>query len=158
MTGRMSEIYRRACMAGLIGVPLLLLVGLVGWLLWIVISVIRGNTLDWSLVVWTWGALFFLSAILGMFGGHWNRRIANWWQGRGPDAPHVAYILTMSMALPVAVFAGMSTRLRNEGIPVWLWVLGGLSAALGVASFVDRQKILGRLAAAGTKKSRWRRG
>lgn len=122
---------------GLIAVPLLLPVGLVLFVAWTVVSLISGDAVDWSLVELAWGALFFLSAILGMFGGHWNRRIANWWHGRVRDGSQISLLLMMSNSLPVAAFAVMVTRMREDGVPGWMWVLAGLAALSGVATFID---------------------
>jgi hypothetical protein len=139
----LSTIGRRTCSAGLIGVPLLLLVGLVLWLLWVALSFIRGDALDWWPVVWGWGAAFFSSAILGMFGGHWNRRIANWWNGRGVEASRVVYIFTLSTAGPLPVFIVMVTRMRSDGVPGWLWVLAGLAVVLGIITLIDHHRLIG---------------
>jgi hypothetical protein len=149
----LSEAGRRACRAGLIGVPLLLLVGLVLWLLWIVTSSISGDPVDWSLVLWTWGGLFFLSAILGMFGGHWNLRISYWWHGRVFSSSRVSMILTMSTTLPVAAFIVMVTRMRSDGLPSWLWSLAGFTIVLGIATIIDEFRSTGRGSAAPCKRS-----
>lgn len=148
----LSNIARQACKSGLIGVPLLLPVGLVLWLLWLAVSLMSDDGVDWSPVLWTWGGLFFLSAILGMFGGHWNRRIANWWQGKGRDAPRVSLILIMSATVPIAVFIVMVTRMRSDEIPGWLWVLAGLTTVLGIVTDVDQFRSTGRYGPAGSKR------
>ncbi|MPZ66619.1 MAG: hypothetical protein GEU83_14280 [Pseudonocardiaceae bacterium] len=152
MSASISEIGRRVCKAGLIGVPLLLPVGLVLWLLWLVVSLLSDDGVSWSPLLWIWGALFFLSAILGMFGGHWNRRIANWWYSRGRDAPRVSLILIMSATVPIAAFLVMATRMRSDGVPGWLWVLAGLTVVLGIATNADQFRSTGRGGAVPTER------
>lgn len=152
----LSEVGRRACKAGLIGVPLLLPVGLVLFLAWAVVSFVSGDVVDWSPVGWAWGVLFFVSAVLGMFGGHWNRRIVNWWQSRGRDAPQISLILMMSKTLPIAAFVVMVTRMRSDGVPEWLWALAGFTAALGIATFIDDIPSTRRRAAVPSKRRRSR--
>jgi ABC-type Na+ efflux pump permease subunit len=139
----LAKLGRRTCRAGLIGVPVLMLVGLVLWLLWVVVSLASAGPVDWSPVVWTWAALFFVSATLGMFGGHWNRRVADWWHGRAPSASQLSSILTMSMILPIPAFIVMVTRMRNDGVPEWLWVLAGFTVVLGMTTAVDRHRLFG---------------
>ncbi|MPZ66620.1 MAG: hypothetical protein GEU83_14285 [Pseudonocardiaceae bacterium] len=153
MSASISEIGRGACKAGLIGVPLLLPVGLVLFVAWIVVSFMSDDTVDWLPVTWTWLTVFFLSAILGMLSGHWNRRTANWWHGRKRDAPRISFILTMSMAAPLSAFAVMAMRMRSDGVPTWLWVLGGLAVVLGVATFVDDFRSIGRGGQVPSKRS-----
>lgn len=54
-----SDISRRACMAGSIGVPVLLLVGLVLWFLWVVVSLTSDASVNWLAVAWAWLTLLF---------------------------------------------------------------------------------------------------
>lgn len=154
----LTRIGHRTCSAGLIGVPVLMLVGVVLWLLWVVVSLVSADPVNWWPLLWTWAALFFAAATLGMFGGHWNRRVGDWWHGRGPRASQLSTILTMSTILPIPAFIVMVTRMRSDGVPGWLWVLAGFTVVLGMTTAIDRHRLFGAGGAVGDAKGQHPRG
>jgi hypothetical protein len=122
---------------GIPGIPLLLLVGLILFLVAVVSSNIRGSLADyWLPVAIGWLSVFFIFAIIGVLAGYWLPRIVVLCQGQGRYAPGAEDSLpAYAGILPVVGFTAL--LIDGTGAPVWLYVLGVASVVLGLGAFVD---------------------
>lgn len=129
------------------GIPLLLLVGLVLFLVAVVSSNIRGSLADyWFLVAMGWLSAFFVFAIIGMLAGYWLPRIVLLRCGQRHHAPEVNdWLPGYGGILPLVGLTALI--IDGSGAPGWLYVLGVVSVVLGMGAFVDTLQ-LGR----GSKK------
>lgn len=139
---------------GLPGIPLLLLVGLILFLVAVVSSNIRGSVAGyWHLVVIGWLSLLFVFAIIGVLAGYWLPRVVFLRRGQGRYVPDIGDWLPLYVGiLPVG---GLTVLIVDgRGSPVWLVVLGVVSVMLGLGAFVDTLQ-LGRRS---NKRNGGRRG
>ena len=122
---------------GIPGIPLLLLIGLLLFLVAVVSSNISGSLADyWFLVAIGWLSAFFAFAIIGVLAGYWLPRLEVLRRGQrryasGAEDSLPAY----AGILPVVGFTAL--LIDGTGAPVWLYVLGVVSVVLGLGAFVD---------------------
>jgi hypothetical protein len=122
---------------GIPGIPLLLLVGLILFLVAVVSSNIHGSLADyWLLVAVGWLSVFFIFAIISVLAGYWLLRIVALCRGQGRYASEAEDLLpAYAGILPVVGFTAL--LIDGAGAPVWLYVLGVVSVVLGLGAFVD---------------------
>lgn len=122
---------------GIPGIPLLLLVGLILFLVAVVSANISGSLAGyWFLVAIGWLSVFFASAIIGVLAGYWLPRIMVIRRGQGRYVPQAGDSLpAYAGILPVVGFTAL--LIDGAGAPVWLYVLGVVSMVLGLGAFVD---------------------
>jgi hypothetical protein len=144
---RLAEVAARGVVPG---IPLLMLIGLVGLGAWVVTSKIQGSRADWSVVGTLWCVLLFVFAIIGVLAGYWLPRVVfarRGWVRYVPDIDD--WTVAIASTVPLGVL--LTLIFQVEGVPVWLYVLGVGSVVLGWAAFVDTLQ-LGR----GSKKQQGR--
>lgn len=153
---RIARVEAAGSLAGVPGIPLLLLVGLILFLTAIVSSSIGGSLPEyWSQVAIWWLSVFFVFAIIGVLAGYWLPRVGSLVRGRGTWVPGLdSWLLSNVGALPVVGFTVLIVEW--DGDPVWAYVLGALSLILGVGAMIDTYLVLRR--SASTKQRRRRRG
>lgn len=122
---------------GIPGIPLLLLIGLILFLVAVVSANISGSLADyWFLVAVGWLSVFFAFAIIGVLAGYWLPRIVVLRRGQGRYMPGAEDSLpAYTGILPVVGFTAL--LIDGAGSPVWLYVLGVVSVVLGLGAFVD---------------------
>ena len=126
------------------GIPLLLLIGLVGAGAWVVTSNVQGSRADWSVIGALWCTLLFIFAIAGLLAGYWLFRfvfVRRGWVRYVPDIDDwtVAYASTV----PLGVLLFLIFQVGS--VPIWLYALGAVAVVLGEAAFVDAQQLGQRL-------------
>jgi hypothetical protein len=135
------------------GIPLLMLIGLVGLGAWVVTSKIQGYRADWSVVGAFWCSLLFVFAIAGLLTGYWLPRVVSVRRGWVRYVPDIDdWTVAIASTVPLGVL--LTLIFQVEGVPVWLYALGVGSVVLGWAAFIDSLQ-LGR---GSTKQQGRRRG
>jgi len=146
MTGRqlVARIAGTGSLAGVPGIPLLLLAGVVLFLVAVVSSSISGSLSDyWSLVALGWLTALFILAIVGVLTGYWLPRAELFRRGEGPYVPALDnWLLSYVGVLPVGGLAALI--IKWDGTPAWPYVLGSISVALGLAADIDSRLVLRR--------------
>ncbi len=148
MTDRqlIARIAGTGSLASIPGIPLLLLVGVVLFLVAVVSSNISGSLPDyWSLVALGWLTALFALAIVGVLTGYWLPRVELFRRGEGPYVPALDnWLLSYVGVLPVVGFTALI--IKWDGTSAWPYVLGSISVALGLGAVIDSQLVLRRAA------------
>jgi hypothetical protein len=148
MTGRqpvVARLVRAGYRFGIPGIPLLLLVGLVLFLVAVASSNIHGSLADyWFLVAIGWLSIFFVFVIIGVLAGYWLPRIVLLRRDQGRYLPEVDdWLPAYAGILPAVGFTALI--IDGSGAPIWLYVLGAASVVIGLAAFVDTLQLGQRL-------------
>ncbi|MGH3886246.1 MAG: hypothetical protein ACRDSZ_06705 [Pseudonocardiaceae bacterium] len=119
------------------GIPMLLLVGLILFVVAVASSNIRGSLADyWPLVAIGWLSLLFVFAIIGVLVGYWLPWIVVFRRGQRRYVPEVD--LWRPLYVGVLPVVGLTVLITDgRGAPVWLFVLGVVSVVLGLGAFVE---------------------